>query len=177
MRAKTWQEERIAKRECWACGADTGGYELCWSCGAPPYAGEVDDGMYAGPGVYVIRSSTGLLKIGESNKSIRTRVKGLPRETAKSYLHCGYVACFPDASLAVERWLHALLGASRDPMWARAEGLPHPTEWFWPNPSLTALLSGRHITARTLYPELAAFDAPLFPEERALLEDERPSDA
>lgn len=160
---KTWQEWRLDYEWCWACGDYVGWAERCHECEAPAWGGYIYSGVSPTRGVYIIRSEVGLTKIGVSGNMAERFV--MLRKAAGRSAGLTALACMPGAGYAVERWLHRRLAETRDPKWAKAEGLPNHTEWFWPSPALNGLVRGNTPTARALEPELARFDAPLRPWE------------
>lgn len=80
-----------------------------------------------------------MCKIGMSKKGVAGRVAHLIGRAEASGTACWLEFWLPDATPRVEWWLHRALIETRDPGWARAEYLPHPSEWFWPTPALRAL--------------------------------------
>lgn len=126
---------------CWACGEDV--YRsLCDVCDAPTWNGFVQDEPVRGPGVYLLVAECGMWKIGVS-RNVAARVGQLRREAAKVGEIVAFVACLPGADRRIETWLHEMFRLDRDAHWAKAEALPHPTEWFWPSRGLTELISNR----------------------------------
>lgn len=129
----------------------------CWYCGAPPWSGFVESRWTVDdrPGVYVLATDVGMYKIGMSQRGVAGRVEHLIGRAARSGVRCWLEFWLPGASPAIERWLHQTLADTRDRSWARAELLPHPSEWFWPTPALRALADGDWIVDH-LTPEFIA---------------------
>jgi hypothetical protein len=134
-------EPSRARSWCWACDGQRD-FQDCAYCGAPDWEGTVvRHHATDGKGVYVLASDAGLVKVGMS-RTLTERVDFLIRQAARAGHDCWLWACLPGASGRVERWLHEAFVQTCDRRWAEAEGLPNPTEWFWPTPGLRALVDG-----------------------------------
>ena len=121
---------------CWACDYEPLVPEpACEYCGAPVC---ISDGR---PSVYVLAAACGLWKVGIS-VNVPARLKQLRSEAWRGSRDFQLLVVVPGAGREVERWLHSLLRDVRDPGWARAEGLPSHTEWFWPTPTLRRMVAG-----------------------------------
>lgn len=142
---------------CWVCDTENADRDAwCCDCTAPRWDGSVASYPVAGPGVYVLESDSGLVKIGVSRSDVATRVKGIVREAACAGCTVTLIATLPGATIEHERWLHHALGDTRDPLAARDHCLPYRSEWFWPTAALRALVAGDTF-ARELQPwEIAA---------------------
>lgn len=140
---------------CWACDEYVPDAHRCVYCGAPPWGGNVVSEVVDGQAVYIVESDCGLAKIGMSRKGAAGRVAQIAADAARYGSQCWAVACLPGADYDVEHWLHGVLVETCDPGWARNEGLPHPSEWFWPTPALRALIYDEPFVSR-LEPERIA---------------------
>lgn len=120
---------------CWACDAPVDVDASCAECGAPWWAAAVVTATHpANGGVYVVRDSCGMVKIG-----VTVAFAGRLRELGSDL---ELLCTLPGAGRDVERWLHQRFADVRDRSGAEAEYLPNPTEWFWPTPALYALVAG-----------------------------------
>lgn len=126
----------VMVEDCWACGEPCDVERSCPGCDAPPWPFGGGTG-----GVYILRATCGLVKIGFSG-NIDQRTAGLVSQ-ARRHGHGVEVICeLRGAGRNVERFLHDRFCETRDYGEARDLGLPAPTEWFWPTPALRRLVDG-----------------------------------
>lgn len=138
---------------CWACLDGRGArWAYCAECGAPPWTDR------QGPsGVYIIQAPCGLNKIGWSRKNVYARIATLSGRRRNFITR----ALLLGANAQVEHWLHGVFAETRDKATAYAEGLPCPTEWFWPSPSIDRLAAGlEFIRDGVLWEEANFYDYP-----------------
>jgi hypothetical protein len=155
------QDQRTGRHSdfCWACDryvAHLYRENTCRTCGAPPWGGTVIPEHHGGTGVYILAAECGLWKVGYS-QSAQRRVLSIIQQAAYYDVRVRYVACLAGADRTIEQWLHKTFAQTHDAHSATAECLPHPTEWFWPDPGLNALARGDCL-AYFFQPEYFTFD-------------------
>jgi hypothetical protein len=146
-----FRRARAETLPCWACGGYASYRGECAYCRAPQWYGRYSHQPVDGPGVYVLLSQCGMAKIGVSTVSVWERARRLCKLAGSP---CWHAVCLEDAGYPVEKWLHRVLAETCDPGWARNEGLPHPSEWFWPTPALHTLIWDSDYLVDRLHPEL-----------------------
>lgn len=120
---------------CWACDDGYVEHGRCDECYAPSWTPRRN----SSGGVYILQAKCGLVKIGMSRVSLAGRIATLKQQ---AHGPLKVLAVLPGAGINIERWLHRMFLDIRDIPAAIEEGLPHPTEWFWPSPSMNRLAAG-----------------------------------